>query len=181
MTKTSATGGPLNPTPGLSLVQIEDLVSDLIANATGLPTPLIRPRYQASPPKQPSEDTDWCAFGIIGMKEEAAQLIHGDDIARLHVEDLLDLLCSFYGPAALINARATKNALHIGQNRDPLRRAGLALVEAGDIIQAADFYSGRFFKRFDLSVTLRQGSTSPVEGVTQIRNLVAAPIDIRKG
>lgn len=178
MTNDSSTGGPLNPTTnGMPINALEDALHDLIAKATNLPGAMIRPRWQPTPPKQPEANEDWCAFGIIGIDEEAAQLVQGDNEARLHTEDLLDVLFSFYGPAALQNARAVKNALHIGQNRDPLRSIGVAVVDAAAINPAADLVGGRWLGRFDLSLVLRQAENA----VVNIKNMAGIAIRFEKG
>lgn len=170
----TTTGGFLEVVPGLTATATEDVLHDLIAGLTGLDVRLVRPRWQPDPPKQPAPDVNWCAFGITGDTEEAAQLIHGDDAARLHTEDLLTVLVSFYGPAAADLAKGVRRGMHVPASRDLLRRHSLALVEIGAATTAPDFVGGAWIARIDMPLTLRQGTPKPA-GEVAIRNILSAP------
>lgn len=170
----SITGGFLDVVAGPDADAVLDVLHDQIVGLTGLDPHLVRPRWQPDPPKQPPPDTDWCAFGITGDAEEAAQLIHGDDSARVHSEDLLTVLVSFYGPRAGDMAKRLRRGSHVPSNRALLRQHCLALVEIGPATPAPDFVGGAWIRRIDLTMTIRQGTPS-IAGVTPIRNLEAAP------
>lgn len=183
----SITGGVLVVAPGPAVEAVEDVLHDLIAGLTGLAGDLVRPRWQPDPPKQPTPDIDWCAFGITGDTEEAAQLIHGDDSARVHTEDLLTVLVSFYGPLAADLAKVVRRGLHVPPSRAWLRKHDLALVEIGALTPAADFVGAAWTRRIDMPLTIRQGTASTAAGggnpnnggsavgAVEIRNILSAP------
>lgn len=171
---TSATGGFLNVTPDPDQVGLENALHDLIAGITALAPTMVRPRYQPDPPKQPPKDSDWCAFGVTDADNEATQLLPGEDGSRLHTEDLLTVLASFYGPGAWNLARRLRRGLSIPQNRDILRRSGLALVSTGSPTTAPDFVGGAWVSRVDLPLTIRQGETGDVA----VLSLTSAPTSI---
>lgn len=173
----STTGGPLDVVPGPSAEATEDVLGDLLAGLTGLDRQLVRPRWQPDPPKQPEASVDWCAFGVAEAAPEAAQLIHGDDVARLHTEELVTVPLSFYGPRAADLAKAVRAGLRVPANRALLRRHSLALVAVGPAVPAPDLVGGAWIRRIDMPLTIRQG-TPITAGAVQIRNILSAPTTI---
>ena len=68
MTNNSATGGYLLPTgtnPYPSTLTFLQFMNTVMAGISGLPSALVRPRWQPNPPVQPDIDTDWLAFGVL--------------------------------------------------------------------------------------------------------------------
>ena len=65
---TSATGGFLQPEPGLARSDIERLIGDVIAGITGLPRDLVRERI-AVPLGRSETGATWCSFGITKRSE----------------------------------------------------------------------------------------------------------------
>ena len=72
---TSATGGFLQPEPGLARSDIERLIGDVIAGITGLPRDLVRERI-AVPQADPETGATWCSFGITKRSESKSQVRH---------------------------------------------------------------------------------------------------------
>ena len=72
---TSATGGFLQPEPGLARSDIERLIGDVIAGITGLPRDLVRERI-AVPQADPETGVTWCSFGITKRSESKSQVRH---------------------------------------------------------------------------------------------------------
>lgn len=162
MSNTSSTGGFL-PVSAPDERTVEDVLNGLISAVAGLPPSLVRPRFQPKPPKQPTTDIDWCAFGITETSPGAAQLLCGEEGAEIHTEDLLTVLASFYGPNALRLARRLVTGLAgIPQNRDFLRRHGLALVSTGTTTRAPDLFGNTWVTRVDVPLIIRQGATADV-------------------
>lgn len=154
---TSATGGALPVPAGMTTEALEDLLHDLVTVLTGLPGTLVRPRYQTKPPPQPDAGTDWCALAIAEQASDGAQLIAGDDQAVLRTSETITVEVSFYGPAGATLAKRLRRGLSVAQNRVSLRAAGVAFVEAGPIVPAADLVGSRWVRRFDLTLTFRRG------------------------
>ena len=144
---TSATGGFLQPEPGLARSDIERLIGDVIAGITGLP-------------------------GITKRSESKSQVRHyetedGQGMSRVLTLETLTVPASFFGPACEDMALKLKAGLHISQNREPLWHANIALVQAGDVITPpASSAPGvpddlRWSGRADLTLTFRRGPSSP--------------------
>ncbi|MFR1532408.1 MAG: hypothetical protein ACLSTO_01110 [Bilophila wadsworthia] len=72
---TSATGGFLQPEPGLARSDIERLIGDVIAGITGLPRDLVRERI-AVPQADPETGATWGSFGITKRSESKSQVRH---------------------------------------------------------------------------------------------------------
>ena len=135
---TSATGGFLQPEPGLARSDIERLIGDVIAGITGLPRDLVRERI-AVPQADPETGATWCSFGITKRSESKSQVRHyetedGQGMSRVLTLETLTVPASFFGPACEDMALKLKAGLHISQNREPLWHANIALVQAGDVI-----------------------------------------------
>ena len=121
---TSATGGFLQPEPGLARSDIERLIGDVIAGITGLPRDLVRERV-AVPQADPETGATWCSFGITKRSESKSQVRHyetedGQGMSRVLTLETLTVPASFFGPACEDMALKLKAGLHISQNREPL-------------------------------------------------------------
>jgi len=97
--------------------------------------------------------------------------------SRLHTEDLLGVLVSLYGPHAFDLARRLDHGLRVPQNRDFLRRQGLALVTVGTTTSAADLVGGSWLPRVDVTLTIRQGTPGGA-GDVAVLPLQSAPTAI---
>ena len=133
---TSATGGFLQPEPGLARSDIERLIGDVIAGITGLPRDLVRERI-AVPQADPETGATWCSFGITKRSESKSQVRHyetedGQGMSRVLTLETLTVPASFFGPACEDMALKLKAGLHISQNREPLWHANIALVQYED-------------------------------------------------
>ena len=133
---TSATGGFLQPEPGLARSDIERLIGDVIAGITGLPRDLVRERV-AVPQADPETGATWCSFGITKRSESKSQVRHcetedGQGMSRVLTLETLTVPASFFGPACEDMALKLKAGLHISQNREPLWHANIALVQYED-------------------------------------------------
>lgn len=177
----SASGGFLIPVPGPGREAEEDELHDLIAALCGLPGHLVRPRWQAEPPRQPEPGTDWCAFGVIGRDAPGSQTRHergrdGQGRSVVETHETLDILASFYGPHAQSKAVALREGLHVEQNRAELRaRANLALVRAGAMTAVPELVLQRWVQRQDLPLTFRRGPLPGTdEGGVDVRHIAEA-------
>jgi len=176
---TSATGGYLPPGEPRPRSQVEDLLHDLIAGITGLPDQSVRPRWQADPPKQPPLDADWCAFGVVGRETpQYPQVVHdgeGEGSGRVLVHEQLRIVASFYGPRAEELAVTLRAGLMIPQNREPLFRAGMGLVEVGALAYVPELTNARWRPRCDVPLIVAKG---PDDMRPAIKNIADVDVDI---
>lgn len=176
MPNTSATGGYLAPSStSVAFDEAFDReVSQLVRGITGLPSGMVRPRWQAIPPKQPDVTADWCACGIVDIRPDFGTVtIHhpeglGSDEIQRH--ETVELLLSFYGPNAYGYASLMRDGVQVAQNREALRAAGMALLEAGRILSAPDLVNGQWVKRADLTLAVRR----EIDRVFPVLNIISA-------
>lgn len=162
---TSATGGFLLPTSTAPAEDqaLEDFIHDLIVGVTGIDATLVRPRWQPTPPKQPSANTDWCAFGVTETDaDEYASRVHdpaadsGNGVDNVHRHSTVSILASFYGPNGQGNASLLRDGLQVPQNRETLYGASMGFLEASRIIVAPALINAQWVRRFDITVLLRR-------------------------
>ena len=117
MANTSATGGYLSPdvvSPPLEGDDLDDEFQEAVVGITGLAGSLVRPRWQPGNPKQPEPTVDWCAIGITTQTPDATPHIqhsgagNGKDTLKRH--ELINVLCTFYGPNSKRNAASTSSS-----------------------------------------------------------------------
>lgn len=168
MSNTSATGGYLAPagTPApLEGQALYRFLHDLIAGITSLPGAEIRPRWQPEPPNLPTYGNDWAAFGITKRTNRkfayvrhvpavASPAAPGYDEYQTHEE--MEILVSFYGPNADINAAVLRDGLYIPQNLEVLQLNAMGLVDTGDLMTVPSLVKERWLYRVDLPVTIRR-------------------------
>ncbi|MFG1399835.1 phage neck terminator protein [Roseixanthobacter pseudopolyaromaticivorans] len=162
MTNTSATGGYLTPSssPTVWDDQLDDVLQSMIVGITGLPGQVVRPRWQPNPPKQPEPNTDWCAVGVTHIENDAlAAHTHnsagdGSDTLRRHAT--LTVMASFYGPHRMGFASQLSDGLLVPQNLEAAVTAGLLLLQASDVVSAADLFNQNWIARADVLMMFRR-------------------------
>lgn len=165
MANTSATGGYLAPTAPVPPDDdaLDDLLQELVAGVTGLPGDMVRPRWQPTVPKQPEPSENWCAMGIPVQANDASPAIQhngdGDGNDEYVRHQQIDLLCSFYGPAAKGYAQRLADSMSIPQNSEQLALNGMKFVSASDIQPAPALINQQWNRRYDLTLTLRRKIT----------------------
>lgn len=119
---------------------------------------LFRPRWQPEPPNLP--DGNWAAFGITRRRgdtfavEKHIEVEQGMD--EIHRHEEIDVLVSFYGPGADANASALREGMQVSQNREPLMRQGMGLIEASEVLPVPSTVKQRWLYRSDITVRLRR-------------------------
>lgn len=156
MANTSATGGyliPSSPEPATD-DGLDDLLQEMIVGITELSAPLVRPRWQPNPPKQPAVTVDWAAVGVTNVETDTYGHIQhnpaGEGADTLLRFQTITVMASFYGPNRRGYAQKLADGLLIPQNREQLVRAGLNLVTASGITSAADLFNVNWIPRADI-------------------------------
>lgn len=163
MANTSATGGYLTPagTPAPPEDdQLEDILQAMVVGISGLPGPMVRPRWQTKPPKQPEPDVNWCAVGVHETKTIANPAIDhdgsddGHDQYQMHEE--LQVLCTFYGPQAQAYASILRDGIFITQNSEAIKAQRMAFYGASDIRPVPELVNQQWVRRYDLFIQMRR-------------------------
>ena len=179
MSNDSASGGFLAPETVLAPDGdgLDDALQALVAGVTGLPSNLVRPRWQPENPQQPPRTVSWAAVGVTSQTPDANPYeAHdptgdggiGTDQVQRH--ETLDVLVSFYGPASQMLGGILRDGLFIAQNRDAARAQGLALVDVGPLLRVPSLIGTVWLNRIDVSITFRR----QVNRTYPIRTLVSA-------
>lgn len=177
MTNSSATGGYLVPAPSPAPLEGQDFnrfLQQIVVGITGMEGNLVRPRWQPEPPNWPAVGSDWAALGIIGRKADTfAVELHdpnGDGSSELRRHEEVELLVSFYGPNADLNAELLRDGLQISQNREVMQLASMNLVETGECLAVPSLEKDKWLYRVDLRVVIRR----QIRRVYPVLNLLSA-------
>lgn len=186
MPNTSATGGYLLPQSnnGINDEMLRVFLQGVVVGTTGLPGNMVRPRWQAEPPNIPAFGVDWASVGVMSRKRDVnAYITHrsifdgqgnntGSDF--IHRTEVLDVLCSFYGPNCEQNSELMAMGLEAGQNREVMQLAGYGLVSVDDAVMMADLVHERWLTRIDLPFQVRRAQLYQYP----VLNLVGADVEI---
>ncbi len=160
MANTSATGGYLSPAVVSPPLEGDDLDAEFqkaVVGITGLTGQMVRPRWQPGNPKQPEPTVDWCAIGITTQTPDATPHIqhsgagNGKDTLKRH--ELINVLCTFYGPNSKRYAATMRDGIEMPQNLDVLALVNIGLISVGDIQAVPELINQQWIKRYDLPLT----------------------------
>lgn len=149
---------PTQTTPlplGLTLAQF---IQTVMVGVSGLPGPLVRPKWQVAPPKQPDIATNWMAIGIDVSTPDANAYIAENDSEQVVSQrtETLEVSCSIYGPAALDIYGLIRDGFQIPNNLFALYNANMGFVEVTAGQHVPDLINERFIDRIVTSVVLRR-------------------------
>lgn len=176
----SSTGGYIQPTAVLPTPLDDDALNNafqgLVVGITGLPSTLVRPRWQSQPPTQPPVTTDWCAVGVTEYElYDYPQVTHDENGDTLHRYERITILASFYGPDAGMYSSMFRDGLYIQQNLYTFwSTTGIKLRGAEDIFRMPELINSQYVNRSDLAVNFVRfvERTYPIldiiEGVVQL-------------
>ncbi len=143
------------PFPGhLSLTQF---LQTVFVGITGLPGPMVRPKWQKEPPKQEELEVSWMAMGIDVAAPDANAYLwpDSDGFTNSQRHETLDVGCAIYGPHALEIYGLIRDGFQIPQNLETMRSVNMGFVEVLPARQIPDFFNERFIGRIQTSVILR--------------------------
>jgi hypothetical protein len=139
---------------------LEDYLQVWVVALTGLPSDMVRPRWQPEPPNIPDYGVDWCGLGVTSQKADTFTVeLHnptgvGYDELRRHEE--LTCSVSFYGPNSGGFALLLRDNMQLSQNLEYLTLQGMGLVESGNVMTVPELVKERWLKRKDIDFTLRR-------------------------
>lgn len=166
---------PVGPLPSED-INLDLIFQEMARGITGLPGNLVRPRWQPNMPTQPKHDVDWMAISVITETPDQYGYLrtvgnNPDARIKLELHWSLEVLASFYGPAASGYAQRFQDGLHIPQNLDTLRAVqdlGIAFQETQQQILVPELISNQWFRRVDVHSVFRIGRSTPyIAGVVE--------------
>jgi hypothetical protein len=181
-TNDSTTGGILLPTDVTAPAydaELDAVFQQLVTGLTGLPGSLVRPRWQATQPKQPEASQNWVAIGATSIESDGwgAVIAHNDSgsgndsVTRW---EILTVLVSAYGPAAMRYASQIRDGLFLPQNAEFLRANDMGMIDSDQIRTLPNLVNQVYRHRYDIQFRLRRKATRTYA----IRNLAAVEIDL---
>lgn len=177
MPNDSSTGGYLAPAGSPAPLEGQALnrfLQQIWVGITGLAGTLVRPRWQPEPPAIPAFGTDWMAFGIMRRPGDAfPSTIHsptGNGNDSIYRQEILEILCTFYGPDADSYASLLREGLFVAQNLEVLQLNNFGLVGVGETVAVPEMIKDRWTYRVDMYVTLRRS----IEYTYPVLNILSA-------
>ena len=171
---TPAEAPVFNPGPGFvrpfdTLSELNDLIlnrflQQLVAGVTGIIQTMVRPRWQPEPPNQPNFDKDWAAVGRVKRDRDTfAAVLHFTDpqdfdnsTDSMYRNEIVDILCSFYGPGSEANSELLAMGLMLEQNRYAIQLNGFGLVEVGETLTVPAIIKEKWLMGQDVPFRLRR-------------------------
>lgn len=184
----SSTGGfileaPPKPPSG---TDIERIVQVMVVQLSGIPGPLVRPRYQLMPPTQPDAATTWASVGINMLEaDNFPSIVHDGTVIlpgqtlpgadRMQRHGTVQVLITFYGPEAEDCAGSVRDALHHPLNVDPLTAAvGMKVREVHDLARVPEFINQQWIDRVDMMISFR----IQIDRAYPVLNIDGADVDV---
>lgn len=152
----------LHPTsaPPADDLDLDILLQQVVKNILNVDGRLVRPRWQAEAPPQPSPSSDWFSIGVMREFPDAnvAWMPHPtDDTKRVQRRQWeLEVVFSAYGPNASRNCTTLQNGLLVQQNISHLRPYKLNYVGCNDSVLVPELINGKWVRRVDLALVFRR-------------------------
>jgi hypothetical protein len=182
MPNDSSTGGYLSPTStggDRNDQALNRFLQQVVVGIVGLPGNMVFPRWQDEPPNVPDHGVNWASIGRSSRKRDGfSATIHnpndneGNGSSTVVRNQIIQVLCSFYGPNAEANSELLAMGLEVRQNREVMQLAGYNLIGgAGDSVIAPAKIKNRWTYRVDIPFAVRaqQKYTYPVLNVENVQ------------
>lgn len=161
---------------------VTQFIQSVLVGLSGLPGTMVRPKWQAEPPKNPPGiDESWISFGInLGIQNNDPYIATSptDNTAIVSQrQQALDVGISIYGPLALEIFGIIRDGWHIPQNTQALTAANMGFTSMAPARSIPDLQNGRFYNRVETSVVLQQqvNRTYKVPTILSASGVILAP------
>lgn len=151
----------LQPTSTIGIPQgftLTQFIQMVLVGLSDLPGPMVRPKWQIAPPKQPDVAVNWIGFGVDVAVPDANAYIGLDEsvntVSQRH--ETLEVGCAIYGPDALDIYGLIRDGFQIQPNLFALRSANMGFVEISQALTLPDLVHERFINRVQTSIFLRR-------------------------
>jgi hypothetical protein len=136
-------------------------LQSMVVGVTGMEPEFVRPRWQPNPPNEPDFEQDWAAIGVTRRERDTfAAVIHttvGDEGTDTVIRnEILDVLCSFYGPNSEANSELFAMGLALEQNRYVFTVNGFGLVAVDDSLIVPALIKERWLWGVDVPFRVRR-------------------------
>jgi hypothetical protein len=161
---------PISPQPQFPLgLSLRQFIQTVLVGISNVPGPLVRPRWQPEPPKQPDINVNWIAFGIDSATPDAGAYISStpENQTATQRNETLQIGISTYGPDALDTYGLIRDGFQIEANRYALFNANMGFVEITAARQVPDLVNQRWIDRVESTIVLRR-AIQRTYGVTTI-------------
>lgn len=154
----SAAGYLRSDTAPLYDKDLEDIFQRVVVGVTGLPGQLVRPRYQPDPPTMPGFDVDWASLGVAVQDDmwDAFRVTNPDGSYTVEGQETILVTVSFSGPNHSAFARAWRDGLRIGQNRDDLTAQKIAFHSFAETAVLPALLKEQWVKRSEVRGTFHR-------------------------
>lgn len=159
MANTSATGGYLTPDGGALPLDddLEDALQAHVVGISGLPSSMVRPRWQNPVPEMPEVGQNWAAIGIqLTQADDGPVISQGATHAQYIRHETLTVLVSFYGSSGNGYATLFRDGMAIPQNNDQLASIQAKVINVGDVLSVPELFNQQFIRRYDLPFSIRR-------------------------
>jgi hypothetical protein len=146
-----------DPLAGQSL---DDFMQQVVGAVTAIPGNLVRPRWQEEPTDIPNRGTDWAAIGVVRSTPigypYAVEIAQGNGFSRQVDTEEFDVLCSFYGPNADLNAIRLRSGLMVDQNREAFQLLNMGLIQTTGRTRVPELVKDIYLMRVDITFSMRR-------------------------
>ena len=152
----------IKPKPGVpSSLTLTQFLQTVFVGISGLPGDLVRPRWQPNPPKRPEIETNWLAIAIMNTTPDLnayldTKSVGLDVITEYQRNEIMEIGCAFYGPAAIENYGLVRDGFQIPNNLAQMGAANMGIVEVGPMMSMPEFVNERWWNRAECSVFIRR-------------------------
>jgi hypothetical protein len=169
MPNNSQTGGYLVPSSlngNLDDKLFYEFMQPVVVGITALPGSMVRRRWQPESPNLPDYGTNWASIGLVNEDPDALPYTYhtpasGDveGFDSVFQNQVMKMLCSFYGPSAGAYANLLVLGFTVSQNREAMLLQGYSFLGNEKPIITAELINEKWTKRVDVPFEVRRGVT----------------------
>lgn len=135
---------------------LKQFIQTALVGLTGFDGTLIRPKFQLTAPKEPTQLTDWVAFDILDGDSDvnSSNTLQPDGSYILQRQEELEIQCAVYGPQAFDTCNLIKNGLQLTQNLAALKAGNIGFIKTTKSTHAPELVGELWNDRYDFSIWL---------------------------